>query len=137
MRAAVLWSPRACQDRAVFDHVCLEVGDLARSAAFYDALLGRLGVRRLHEGEAAIAYGRVDARFWIVARGRAWSGDGGHVAFAAAGRAAVQAGHASGLAAGGSDDGPPGPRPQYGRGCYAGYLRDPDGHRVELVAGGH
>jgi hypothetical protein len=34
----------------VFDHVSLEVADLARSAAFYDALLGRLGIRRLHEG---------------------------------------------------------------------------------------
>ncbi len=108
--------------------------DLARAAAFYDALFGRLGVRRLHEGPAAIAYGRVDVRFWIVARGREPAPDG-HVAFEAAGRAAVDAAHASGLAAGGADAGAPGPRPQYGRTYYAGYLLDPDGHRVEVVSG--
>ena len=40
----------------------------------------------------------------------------------------------AGIAAGGADDGPPGQRPQYGRGTYAAYLRDPDGLRVEIVS---
>jgi catechol 2,3-dioxygenase-like lactoylglutathione lyase family enzyme len=121
----------------MLDHVSLEVSDLARSAAFYDALFARLGVRRLHETDAAIAYGRADVRFWIVARGRVGGPSFGHIAFEAAGRAAVDAAHASGLAAGGSDAGAPGPRPQYGRSYYAGYLLDPDDYRVELVSGGH
>ncbi len=121
----------------MFDHVAFEVADLARSAAFYDALLARLGIRRLHEGEAAIAYGRVDARFWIAARGRAPGPSFGHVAFEAVGRAAVDAAHASGMASGGSDAGAPGPRPRYGRSYYAGYLLDPDSYRVEVVSGGH
>jgi catechol 2,3-dioxygenase-like lactoylglutathione lyase family enzyme len=56
------------------------------------------------------------------------------VALQASGRAAVQAAYEAGLASGGSDDGPPGPRPQYGRRCFAAYLRDPDGLRVEVVA---
>ncbi|MBA2765658.1 MAG: VOC family protein, partial [Solirubrobacterales bacterium] len=47
----------------------------------------------------------------------------------------VQAAHAAGLAAGGADDGPPGPRPAYGPRYYAAYLRDPDGLVVEVVAG--
>jgi glycine/D-amino acid oxidase-like deaminating enzyme len=34
-----------------------------------------------------------------------------------------------------ADDGPPGARPQYGPLVYAAYLRDPDGLRVEVVAG--
>jgi hypothetical protein len=55
----------------------------------------------------------------------------------ATGRVAVDAAHAAGLGAGGTDDGPPGPRPQYGQRYYAAYLRDPDGLRVEVVAGGH
>ncbi len=121
----------------MFDHVSFEVADLARSAAFYDAVFARIGSRRLHEGEAAIAYGRVDVRFWIVARGGAAGPAFGHVAFEAAGRAAVDAAHASGLAAGGADAGAPGPRPRYGRSYYAGYLLDPDHYRVELVSGGH
>nr|MBA3328889.1 VOC family protein [Solirubrobacterales bacterium] len=48
---------------------------------------------------------------------------------------AVDAAHAAGLAHGGRDDGAPGPRPQYGRRYYAGYLLDPDGLRVEVISG--
>jgi len=56
------------------------------------------------------------------------------VALTATGRVAVDAAYAAGLANGGHDDGPPGERPQYGPGCYAAYLRDPDGLRVEVVS---
>ena len=50
---------------------------------------------------------------------------------------ARQAAYEAGLAAGGGDDGPPGPRPQYGPRYYCAYLRDPDGLRVEVVCGAH
>jgi len=53
---------------------------------------------------------------------------------AASGKAAVDAAYRAGLANGGSDDGPPGQRPQYGRRYYAGYLLDPDRLRVEVVS---
>ncbi|MBI5103520.1 MAG: VOC family protein [Solirubrobacterales bacterium] len=121
----------------MLDHVGLEVSDLARSARFYDAVFSRLGLRRVFEGKAAIAYGSHEPRFWIVARGREARPGFGHVAVGAAGRAAVDAAHAAGLEAGGRDDGPPGPRPQYGPRYYAAYLLDPDGLRLEVVAGGH
>jgi catechol 2,3-dioxygenase-like lactoylglutathione lyase family enzyme len=121
----------------VLDHLGLEVADLARSAAFYEAVLGRLGGRRLVDGPAAIAYGSHEPRLWIVARGRAPAPGFGHLALQASGRAAVDAAHAAGLAAGGSDGGGPGPRPEYGPRYYAGYLRDPDGLRVEVVTGAH
>jgi catechol 2,3-dioxygenase-like lactoylglutathione lyase family enzyme len=115
-------------------HVGFEVSDLARSARFYDAVLFALGARRLHEGEAAVAYGREEPLLWIVARGRPPAPGYGHVALRAAGRPAVDAAYAAGLANGGADDGPPGPRPQYGPRVYAAYLRDPDGLRVEVVS---
>ena len=51
------------------------------------------------------------------------------------GRVAVDAAYEGGLANGGSDDGPPGDRPQYGPTYYAAYLRDPDGLKVEVVTG--
>ena len=73
-----------------------------------------LGARRMHDGAAAVAYGTVAPTFWIVARGRARAPGYGHVALQAAGRRAVDAAHAAGLAHGGTDDGAPGPRPQYG-----------------------
>lgn len=121
----------------MFDHVGLEVSDLARSSAFYDALFFPLGIRRMFESERAIAYGINDARFWITARGRPPEGSFGHVAITASGKAAVDAAYAAGLTAGGRSDGPPGPRRQYGPRYYAAYLLDPDGCRVEIVAGGH
>lgn len=118
----------------MIDHVGFEVVELARSGRFYDAVFYALGGRRMHESEHAIAYGVTGAEFWVVVRGRPPAPGYGHVALQASGRAAVDAAHRAGLAAGGDDDGAPGPRPQYGSRYYAAYLRDPDGLRVEVVA---
>jgi catechol 2,3-dioxygenase-like lactoylglutathione lyase family enzyme len=118
----------------MIDHVGFEVSDLERSARFYDAVLRPLGARRMLSSDHAVAYGFDDPLLWIVVRGRAPAPGYGHVALRANGRAAVNAAHAGGLANGGIDDGAPGPRPQYGEGTYAAYLRDPDGLRVEVVA---
>ena len=46
---------------------------------------------------------------------------------------AVDAPHAVGLAAAGTDEGAPGPRPDYGPEHYGAFLRDPDGHKVEAA----
>jgi catechol 2,3-dioxygenase-like lactoylglutathione lyase family enzyme len=118
----------------MIDHIGVEVSELARSAAFYDAVFFAIGVRRVHEGRHAIAYGVDTPSFWIVTRGRLPGAGYGHVAFKAAGRVAVDGAYAAGLASGGRDDGKPGPRPQYGSRYYAAYLLDPDGLRVEIVA---
>jgi catechol 2,3-dioxygenase-like lactoylglutathione lyase family enzyme len=119
----------------MIDHAGFEVADLVRSAAFYDAVFFALGVRRAFASDAAVAWGDNRPQFWVVARGRPPAPGYGHVALRAAGRSAVDAAHAAGLAAGGTDDGAPGPRPRYGPHYYAAYLRDPDGLRVELVTG--
>jgi catechol 2,3-dioxygenase-like lactoylglutathione lyase family enzyme len=118
----------------VIDHIGFEVSDLARTARFYDAVLFALGGRRMIESERAVAYGINSPLIWFVVRGRPPAPGYGHVALQASGKAAVDAAHAAGLANGGADDGPPGPRPQYGRRYYAGYLLDPDGLRVEVAA---
>ncbi len=118
----------------MIDHVGFEVSDLTRSAAFYDPLFFALGGRRMVESETAVAYGVNAPLLWIVVRGRPSGPDYGHLALAAAGRAAVDAAYRAGLANGGRDDGPPGPRPQYGSRYYAAYMLDPDGLRVELVS---
>jgi predicted lactoylglutathione lyase len=55
------------------------------------------------------------------------------VALLAQSRAQVDAAHAAGLAAGGSDAGAPGPRPQYHADFYGAYLRDPDGNKIGLA----
>jgi catechol 2,3-dioxygenase-like lactoylglutathione lyase family enzyme len=121
----------------VIDHVGYEVSDLARSAAFYDAVFHPLGGRRIVDSPDAIGYGIHQARFWIVARGRLPAPNFGHVAIAASGRPAVRAAYEAGLSHGGMDDGPPGPRHAYGPRYFAAYLLDPDGLRVEVVTGAH
>lgn len=117
----------------MIDHVGYEVTDLRTSGRFYDAVFFALGVRRLHENELVIGWGVTEPVFWLTARTRPAPGYG-HIALRATGKAAVEAAHAAGVQAGGSDDGAPGPRPQYGPRYYAAYLRDPDGLRVEIVA---
>jgi catechol 2,3-dioxygenase-like lactoylglutathione lyase family enzyme len=112
-----------------------EVSDLPRSARFYDAVLFPLGGRRVHASDRAVAYGIDGPRLWLVVRGRRPAPDYGHLALKAAGRAAVDAAHAAGLEHGGTDDGSPSLRPAYGSRYYSGYLRDPDGLRLEVVTG--
>jgi catechol 2,3-dioxygenase-like lactoylglutathione lyase family enzyme len=118
----------------VIHHVSVEVGDLERSGRFYDSLLEPLGWRRHIETDEVIGWGIVRPVFFASARRRAVAG-GGHVCFAATGIPAVKAAWEAGVGAGGGDDGAPGPRPEYGPSYYSAYLRDPDGHRVEVAVG--
>jgi catechol 2,3-dioxygenase-like lactoylglutathione lyase family enzyme len=130
----------------VLDHVALDVGDLARAARFYDALMHPLGGRRIVDSPDGIGYGRDRPELWIMPR-RASNGPGdepsgsapraasSHVAIAASGRRAVDAAHEAGLAAGGRDGGAPAPRPFGPPSYYSGYLVDPDGAWLELVSG--
>ena len=56
-----------------------------------------------------------------------------HIAFYAPSHELVDAFHRAGVEAGYTDDGAPGPRPQYREDYYGGFLRDPDGNSVEAV----
>ncbi|MBW3609680.1 MAG: VOC family protein [Actinobacteria bacterium] len=103
----------------------------ARRRRLHGHHLGLLGVRRLHENDDVIGWGVTEPVFWLTARAQPAPGYG-HVAVRASGKAAVDAAWAAGVDAGGSDDGAPGPRPQYGPRYYAAYLRDPDGVTIEL-----
>lgn len=113
-------------------HVSVDVSELAASARFYDAVLGSLGWRRHIDGSDLVAWGIVRPVFFASAKRGAGS-ESGHVCFDASGIPAVKAAWEAGVAAGGSDDGAPGPRPEYGGSYYSAYLRDPDGHRIEVA----
>ena len=124
----------------MIDHLSLGVCDLARSRAFYDAVLAPLGYARMFDFEDASGYGRTEPHplkeqalpFWVTknADGPALNG---HVCFLAPARAAVDAFHAAGLAAGGRDNGKPGLRPEYHAHYYAAFVIDLDGYRIEAV----
>jgi catechol 2,3-dioxygenase-like lactoylglutathione lyase family enzyme len=115
-------------------HVTLGSNDIGRSRAFYDRVMGALGLKRLDgmDGEIHSMWGT--DRPSIVIRhplngGAATFANGGTVGFAAPDRAAVDAFHAEALANGGSCEGPPGPREAAG-GLYGAYVRDPDGNKM-------
>lgn len=57
-------------------------------------------------------------------------------ALAADNRDQVDAFHAAAMTHGGSDEGAPGPRPEYGPDWYAAYLRDPTGNKIAIVHNG-
>jgi catechol 2,3-dioxygenase-like lactoylglutathione lyase family enzyme len=116
----------------VIHHASVDVSDLERSGRFYDALFGPLGWRRQVETDEVIGWGIVKPVFFASTRRPAGTG-GGHVCFGGHGIPAVKAAWEGGVAAGGSDDGAPGSRPQYGPAYYSAYLRDPDGYRVEVA----
>jgi catechol 2,3-dioxygenase-like lactoylglutathione lyase family enzyme len=122
----------------MIDHTGIGVADVARSAAFYDAVLGALGLRRvmqLPEGTGAdgVGYGVDYPVFWIDRFHP--HGVKQHTAFTAKNRAQVDAFHAAALNAGGTDNGPPGLRDNQGYppGYYAAFVLDPDGNNMEAV----
>jgi catechol 2,3-dioxygenase-like lactoylglutathione lyase family enzyme len=121
----------------IFHHIDVPVDDLARSREFYSLLLKPLGVtellhRRNPQGHEVAGFGVApDPAFWIRSGRPAVRRV--HVAFLAKTRAAVDAFHAAGVAAGGASNGEPGLRPHYAEHYYAAYVLDPDGNNIEAV----
>src|SRR5689334_5127574 len=111
----------------LLDHVHLRVADLARSKTFYQAVFRSLGRSDAFGESAGCFYADelfVDQATDYVSRI--------HLAFQAPNREAVHLFHEAALAAGGVDNGAPGPRdyhPQY----YAAFVLDPDGNNIEAV----
>ena len=116
----------------MLDHVAINVRDLAAAKAFYERALEPLGYSvGMEVGEHVgfrSAEGELD--FWLSERGEP---SPAHVGFRAPGRAAVDAYHEAALAAGGTDNGPPGVREEYHENYYAAYVLDPEGNNIEAV----
>lgn len=129
----------AITNPSALSHVSLGTNRFAEAAAFYDKVLATLGIRRVMDESAhqAIAYGRVYPEFWIQTPhdGQpAQTANGVHIAFFAATPEQVHAFYEAALAAGGKDDGAPGPRPHYNKAYYGCFVRDLDGHKIEAMA---
>jgi len=123
----------------VIDHTGLTVSDLARARAFYAQALAPLGYRVLAEFPAAVTGGSDVVGLGVPPKPDFWVARGQpnrpplHVAFRVTERALVDAFHRAALAAGGRDNGPPGPRPHYHEHYYGAFVLDPDGHNIEVV----
>ena len=119
-------------------YVTLGTNDREKSARFYDAICGELGVGRMMENEQFIAWGKPSggAGIGITAPydGKpATVGNGVMVALEARDRDQVQRIYDLALSLGGTDEGAPGDR---GGGFYAGYFRDLDGNKLNAFVMG-
>jgi catechol 2,3-dioxygenase-like lactoylglutathione lyase family enzyme len=120
----------------MIDHIGLDVSDIERSRAFYEAALAPLGIRIIQNatneaGNPVVMMGDEEI-FFVIAQGD-HIGTESHVAFRVDTAAKVDAFHRAALAVGGKDNGAPGLRPQYEGRYYAAFALDPDGINVEAV----
>jgi catechol 2,3-dioxygenase-like lactoylglutathione lyase family enzyme len=118
----------------MINHISLGVRDVGASKRFYDAALTPLGYTCLSESPGSLGCGRDGIALWVSAAERPVPPDeksGLHVCFDAPTRQSVAAFHAAALRAGGSDNGRPGLRADYGPDYYAAFVVDPDGYRIE------
>lgn len=122
----------------MFSHITIGTNDLAKTAQFYDAFFAPLGITRCFEQDRYVAWHREGegGHFYICTPfdgASAGAGNGSMSAFWAPSREAVQQAYDAALAHGGSDAGPPGPRPNYSPDYYGAYVRDPDGNKLHVV----
>ena len=113
----------------MIDHVKIGVSDLEAAKAYYEKALEPLGYRVAFEAEGMTYF--ADAKGLDFGLGRDERPGGTHVGFSTSDRETVQAFHAAAIEAGGTDNGPPGPRPEYAPDYYAAYVLDPDGNNIE------
>lgn len=116
-----------------FDHIGFNVANFLRSRDFYISALAPLDITVVGEGEDWVAFGEDGRVLLWIGQGESQTPSRMHVAFRARDRAAVHAFHAAAIEAGGTDNGAPGLRPNYGPGYYAAFVLDPDGHNIEAV----
>jgi catechol 2,3-dioxygenase-like lactoylglutathione lyase family enzyme len=119
-------------------YVTLGTNDLARAGAFYDALLGEIGAKRLMDFPTGILWGTGPGSPALFVTkpfdgNPATVGNGVMVGLAVATPEQVQRLHAKALELGGRDEGAPGPRAS---GFYVGYFRDLDGNKLNWFCPG-
>jgi catechol 2,3-dioxygenase-like lactoylglutathione lyase family enzyme len=117
-------------------YVTLGTNDLPRASAFYDALLGEIGAKRLWEFDRGLAWGTSpEAPSLGIMKpfdGKpATVGNGTMAGLVVATRDDVARVHAKALALGGKDEGAVGPR---GPDFFGGYFRDLDGNKLVVYS---
>lgn len=116
-------------------YVTVGTNDINRAAAFYDALLGELGAKRMMQSDSFIA--------WAVKPGMpalsvikpfdgkpATVGNGVMIALAVDSNDKVKALYEKAISLGATDEGEPGPRGDGG--FYGAYFRDLDGNKLNF-----
>ena len=118
----------------MFSHIMIGTNDLERAKAFYDTLLGTLGVPPAMVDGHRIFYMTPTGIFSVskpINGEPATAANGGTIGFATSSPEQTEAWHAAGVAAGGTTcEEPPGVRAGGMGKLYLAYLRDPDGNKL-------
>ena len=119
----------------MFNHVMVGSNDLARSRAFYDAVIGAMGGKPgVQDAMGRLIYAHRGGRLMVtkpIDGGAATGANGGTLGFKMESDAEVAAWHKAGMENGGvSCEDPPGPRQGPNGSVYLAYLRDPDGNKL-------
>ncbi len=123
----------------MIDHTGLNVTNAKKSRAFYEKALAPLQYKILMDIPSEYTGGKMVYGMGVAPKADFWVAEGAaqipriHVAFRAKSREEVDAFYKAALAAGGRDNGAPGPRPQYHENYYGAFVLDPDGHNIEAV----
>lgn len=114
--------------------------DLDRAVRFYDPVFTEMGLKQCYMDEQVSFWGdKADVNVPRFATGYPFDGGTGSVgngamtAFLIKRSAMIDNLYALAMANGGTDEGAPGLRPDYGEGFYAAYVRDPDGNKIAFV----
>jgi len=112
-------------------YITLGTNDLERGAAFYEALLGEIGAKRLMESERFVYWGKGPGTLLALFKPHdgqpAMPGNGTMVALTVDSNEQVDSVHMKALELGATDEGAPGPRVEN---FYGAYFRDPDGNKL-------
>ena len=130
----------------MLDHTGIVVGDLAAARRFYDAVAKALGLATVSNSPQSFLFGKSREEpipyLWIGTLRPSYWVEGSrpglnqmHIAFVAESRAMVDEFYRAALAAGGRDNGPPGPREGAGD-YYGAFVLDPDGNNIEACVRG-
>jgi catechol 2,3-dioxygenase-like lactoylglutathione lyase family enzyme len=116
----------------MIDHLTLTVSDFPKSKTFFEQALAPLGYAVVMNFGQYSGFGeKGKPTFWLKDGPNPQSPM--HLAFVAKNRPAVDAFYKAALAAGATDNGPPGPRTVYHPNYYGAFVFSPDGHPIEAV----
>jgi len=116
----------------MIDHVSVRVQDFSRLLTFYREALAPIGYKVIMEYPGAVGLG-ADGKpdLWLMQTDQPLNPT--HVALSSGAREPIDAFYSAGLAAGGSDNGPPGLRLDYHPNYYGAFVLDPEGNNIEVV----
>jgi len=131
----------------MLSYITLGANDMEASDRFYSALLEPLGYEKLYD-KGELAFSLPDVAGCCNGPGAiyikhpfdgkpATVGNGSMIAFRTGSQDLVRQLHAAAIAAGGTDEGPPGFRAAYSKNFFVAYLRDPLGNKIALFFSDH